>query len=45
VNPNKSHPRWSQATEKVIPNMERRPTLMYNGYEKWVAAMYNGKEF
>ena len=45
VNPNRPHPRWSQATEKVIPNMERRPTLMYNGYEKWVAGMYNGKEF
>lgn len=45
VNPQKSHPRWSQAYEKVIPTMERRPTLMYNGYEKYVASMYNGKEF
>jgi sulfoxide reductase catalytic subunit YedY len=45
VNPNKSHPRWSQATERVIPDMQRRPTLMYNGYEKWVAGLYNGKEF
>jgi sulfoxide reductase catalytic subunit YedY len=45
VNPNKPHPRWSQATERVIPNMERRPTLIYNGYEKWVAGMYNGKEY
>jgi sulfoxide reductase catalytic subunit YedY len=44
VNPKKPHPRWSQATEKVIPNMERRPTLPYNGYEKWVAAMYKGNE-
>jgi len=44
VNPNKPHPRWSQATEKVIPKMERRPTLAYNGYEKWVASMYTGKE-
>jgi sulfoxide reductase catalytic subunit YedY len=44
VNPKKPHPRWSQATEKVIPNMERRPTLLYNGYEKWVAAMYKGNE-
>jgi hypothetical protein len=24
--------------------MERRQTMMYNGYEKWVAGMYNGKE-
>jgi len=45
VNPTKSHPRWSQATEKVLPNMQRRPTLMYNGYEKYVAGMYNGKEY
>ncbi|MDX1982090.1 MAG: protein-methionine-sulfoxide reductase catalytic subunit MsrP [Bryobacteraceae bacterium] len=45
VIPTKPHPRWSQASEKVLPNMERRPTLMYNGYEKYVASMYNGKEF
>ncbi|HLJ16651.1 MAG TPA: protein-methionine-sulfoxide reductase catalytic subunit MsrP [Bryobacteraceae bacterium] len=45
VNPRKPHPRWSQATEKVLPNMERRATLLYNGYEKYVAGMYNGKEF
>ena len=45
VNPHKPHPRWSQATERVIPDGERRETLMYNGYEKYVAAMYNGKEF
>lgn len=45
VNPKKSHPRWSQASEKVIPTMERRPTLMYNGYEKYVAGLYDGKEF
>ncbi len=44
VNPKKPHPRWSQATEKVIPRMERVATLPYNGYEKWVAAMYAGKE-
>ena len=45
VNPGKPHPRWSQATEKLIPDMERRPTLLYNGYEKWVAGMYTGAEF
>jgi sulfoxide reductase catalytic subunit YedY len=44
VNPGKPHPRWSQATEKVLPNMERRATELYNGYGKWVAAMYTGKE-
>ncbi|MCP5117676.1 MAG: protein-methionine-sulfoxide reductase catalytic subunit MsrP [bacterium] len=45
VNPNKPHPRWSQAVEKVLPNMERRPTLLYNGYEKWVGQMYTGEEY
>jgi sulfoxide reductase catalytic subunit YedY len=45
VNPNKPHPRWSQAVEKVIPTMERRPTLLYNGYEKYVAHLYKGSEF
>lgn len=44
VNPEKPHPRWSQATEKVIPRMERRPTLPYNGYGQWVAKMYKGTE-
>ena len=34
VNPKKPHPRWSQATERLIPNMDRRPTLLYNGYER-----------
>lgn len=45
VEPKKPHPRWSQAYEQMIPTMERRPTLQYNGYEKFVAGMYNGKEF
>ncbi len=44
VNPSKPHPRWSQAYERLIPTMERRPTLLYNGYAKWVAEMYTGKE-
>ena len=44
VNPKKPHPRWSQAIEQWIPNQERKPTLMYNGYAEWVAGMYNGKE-
>ena len=45
VNPKKPHPRWSQAVERGIPTMERRPTLPYNGYEKYVAAMYKGGEW
>ena len=45
VDPKAPHPRWSQAVERVIPNMGRRPTLAYNGYGKWVSGLYNGKEF
>lgn len=45
VNPQKPHPRWSQAIEQLIPRMERRPTLIYNGYQDYVAGLYNGKEF
>jgi hypothetical protein len=25
--------------------MERRPTQPYNGYQKWVGALYNGAEY
>ena len=40
VNPNVPHPRWSQATERVIPSGERKPTLLYNGYAEYVAHLY-----
>ena len=42
VNPNVSHPRWSQARERRIGEFDRRPTLMCNGYGDWVAAIYSG---
>jgi sulfoxide reductase catalytic subunit YedY len=45
VNPTRPHPRWSQAQDRIIPNGEMRPTLMYNGYEEFVGSMYTGKEF
>ena len=45
INPKKPHPRWSQAVENLIPNQERKPTLLYNGYEEYVAGMYKGNEF
>ncbi|MEN6537853.1 MAG: protein-methionine-sulfoxide reductase catalytic subunit MsrP [Bryobacteraceae bacterium] len=45
VDPDKPHPRWSQAYETLIPAMNRRPTLLYNGYAKFVAGLYNGKEW
>ena len=40
VNPEIPHPRWSQATERMIGTNERRPTVYLNGYEKWAAALY-----
>ena len=40
VNPGVPHARWSQATERMIDSGERRPTLLYNGYGKIVADLY-----
>ncbi len=45
VNPNVDHPRWSQASERIIGGgifSGRQATLMFNGYEKQVAALYQG---
>ena len=44
VNPTKPHPRWSQALEEMIPDGTRQKTQLYNGYDKFVAGLYNGKE-
>src|SRR5260221_376332 len=44
VNPQVSHPRWSQATEELIGQGERRPTLLFNGYDDYVAGLYQGLE-
>jgi sulfoxide reductase catalytic subunit YedY len=44
VNPEVPHPRWSQASERVLGTDERKPTLMWNGYGKFVADMYKGLE-
>lgn len=40
VRPDLDHPRWSQASERVIPTGERLPTLMFNGYGEQVAGLY-----
>ncbi len=40
VNPEVSHPRWSQATERVLGEDKRVPTLLYNGYGEYVAGLY-----
>ncbi len=44
VNPNVSHPRWSQATERRIGDFLRRDTLMFNGYGEEVGHMYAGMD-
>ena len=47
VNPTVDHPRWSQATERRIGGglfSSREPTLMFNGYENEVAALYDGMD-
>ncbi len=40
VNPQVPHPRWSQATERLLGNDERVPTRLFNGYGEWVAGLY-----
>ncbi len=42
VDPRVPHPRWSQASERMIGTGERRPTLLYNGYGAQVAGLYRG---
>jgi sulfoxide reductase catalytic subunit YedY len=44
VNPHVDHPRWSQATERRIGQLERIPTLMFNGYSEQVAHLYDGMD-
>ncbi|MDB0067379.1 protein-methionine-sulfoxide reductase catalytic subunit MsrP [Candidatus Pelagibacter sp.] len=47
VNPNVSHPRWSQATERIIGEgilSPRIETEMFNGYGDEVANLYSGMD-
>ena len=44
VNPEVAHPRWSQATERVLGTDERIPTQLFNGYGEQVASLYDGLE-
>lgn len=43
VNPKVDHPRWTQASERVLGGTRQR-TLMFNGYEKEVAGLYKGMD-
>lgn len=40
VDPTVPHPRWSQATERLIGVDERVKTLPYNGYGEYVGSLY-----
>lgn len=47
VNPQVDHPRWSQASERVIGSglfAKRQDTLMFNGYADEVASLYAGMD-
>ena len=44
VNPEVPHPRWSQATERVLGTEDKVPTLLYNGYAESVAGLYKDLE-
>lgn len=48
VNPEVDHPRWSQATERRLPNSLFNPniidTRMFNGYADEVASLYQGMD-
>jgi sulfoxide reductase catalytic subunit YedY len=44
VNPEVSHPRWSQASETLIGENKRVETQLYNGYAEYVADLYKGME-
>jgi sulfoxide reductase catalytic subunit YedY len=48
VNPDVSHPRWSQASERRLPtglfSVSRIATQMFNGYAEDVASLYAGMD-
>ncbi len=49
VNPQISHPRWSQAQERLMGegsdwDWQKQPTLLYNGYGEYVADLYTSRQ-
>lgn len=40
VNPEVPHPRWSQASERVLGTGDMVPTQLFNGYGEQVASLY-----
>ncbi len=44
VNPAVPHPRWSQASERLLGTDKTVPTQIWNGYGEFVASMYDDKK-
>ena len=44
VNPTVDHPRWTQARDRKLGDILRKPTPMFNGYEAQVASLYSGMD-
>ncbi len=44
VNPAVAHPRWSQASERLLGSDERVPTKIFNGYGDFVASLYSDRK-
>ena len=44
VNPEVSHPRWSQAKERRLGKIRKQDTLPFNGYADQVADLYAGMD-
>jgi sulfoxide reductase catalytic subunit YedY len=39
-----SHPRWSQAHERLLGSDETVPTQLFNGYAEFVAGLYTERK-
>jgi len=44
VNPERDHPRWSQAKERRLGEFRLRDTIKFNGYGDQVAGLYTGMD-
>ena len=44
VNPDVSHPRWSQSRERRIGEFLKRKTELFNGYKEQVSHLYTGMD-
>jgi sulfoxide reductase catalytic subunit YedY len=44
VNPEVSHPRWSQRADRPLGAIRTKPTQMFNGYADQVASLYTGMD-